>query len=641
MRQLLIILPILLIFSLPLDSQTDSYIRADRLGITHISSGAVETPETRYQQALMLGAGWNRFPIYWQWAETAPGEWDWSRFDRQITNDLRFGLQINAILIGRPDFYADGERIQGMYEPIFADGTDIPAAGKALNPNNPWGVYVAQVVNRYKPGGELARSGNIPLGSGIRVWEIWNEPDFENFWRGTDRDYARLLKISYIVIKRVDPSAQVMFGGLLYPNGESNFLAQVLNIYANDPSAPENNWFMDLVAVHAYNDPWRSAWLTIYARQTMIAFGFNRPIWINESGVPVWDDYPGPTWQPESQRYATLEQQAWYYIQSAAYGWSEGADKIFFHQLYDDCGDQPAGTDFFPHNGSLCTGDNICYGDAHGLFRNLSTSQCFSHHPSPGTARPAARAFRLLAEVFGREPFENGDQVYVDDRFVTITFDRPRTNERITVMWNRRLEEATLTWQAVGQNGQLISLDGSTLIEPDAAGNYQITLLAAIPDVDRSSSDFGGVAIGGPPLILIEQRTSNIRPVEVDLESIEVEGTSPTVTPVPTSVAPRPTVNPADDITPPVAVVLALPETSPPDFTVTWEGQDNSGIASYLIWVRIDEGEWTPWLNTEATSAIFNGEPGRRYEFAAWAQDLAGNWSENINLQAQANTQVE
>jgi hypothetical protein len=271
----------------------------------------------------------------------------------------------------------------------------------------------------------------------------------------------------------------------------------------------------------------------------------------------------------------------------------------------------------------------------------MSNAQCFSHHPSPGSARPSARAFRLLAEIFGREAFENGDFVPYDNRFVTITFDRPRTNERITVMWNRRLEEATLSWEAVGSNGQLFSLDGSTIIEPDAEGNYQITLLPAVDDVDRSASDFGGVAIGGAPLILIEQKTGNIQPSSVDLEAIDVEDAPPTITPAPTSPVARPTVNPANDSTAPTANVLPLPEVSEASFTVEWDGQDNSGIANYLIWVRIDGGEWEPWLNTADSSATFTGESGRSYEFAAWAEDLAGNWSENINLEAQASTRVE
>jgi hypothetical protein len=86
---------------------------------------------------------------------------------------------------------------------------------------------------------------------------------------------------------------------------------------------------------------------------------------------------------------------------------------------------------------------------------------------------------------------------------------------------------------------------------------------------------------------------------------------------------------------------VPLPEVSPPTFNVSWEAQDESGIESYTIWVRVDGGTWQTWLQTAQTSAIFTGSPGRTYEFAAWAVDLAGNWSENIDLEPQAVTTVE
>ena len=95
------------------------------------------------------------------------------------------------------------------------------------------------------------------------------------------------------------------------------------------------------------------------------------------------------------------------------------------------------------------------------------------------------------------------------------------------------------------------------------------------------------------------------------------------------------------DTAPPTAYVLELSEVSEPTFVVSWGGADNSGIASYLIWVRVNGGEWHPWLNTLDTSATYTGSPGNTYEFAAWAVDLAGNWSENIDLQPQASTRVE
>lgn len=637
MKYLLIVIVLLLFLVgiVPGAAQSDSYIRSDRLGIAHISSATTETPDERYIQALALGAGWNRWPLYWNIVQPSAGEWDWSAYDQQVRRDLEFGLNINAILLGRPEFYADNSRILGIQQPIFADGSDTPVPGKALNPDNPWVNFVYEAVNRYRPGGALAQESPLPNGRGIQVWEIWNEPDHETFWRGSIRDYARLLKISYLVIKMVDPDAQVMFGGLLYPT-ETNWLAQVLNIYEDDPFHERYNWYMDMVAVHAYADPWRSGWLTLYARQTMVEYGIKKPIWVNEMGVPVWDDYPGPVWEPTSLKRATQQQQAWYIIQSAVYAWAEGADKVFFHQLYDDCGDQPPGTDFPPNRGELCTNGNACFGDAHGLFRNLNTSVCFSQHPQPGTPRPAATAYKLLAQVFGTEAFDSGKREFLDESVITFTFRRPRTEERITVMWNRTFIPTTLHYPSVGENGQLISLLNSAVITPDDEGLFHIDLPPAMPDNVPSPPPNQDSAIGGAPFILIENPGDRVRETRVDLT---LDLSLPT--PPPLSPAMRPTVDPANDTRSPTAMVLPLPPRSPATFTVTWEGSDDSGIDRYLIWVRIDGGEWQPWVETAHTSADYSGTPGRTYEFAAWAVDLAGNWSDNTDLKLQAGTRIE
>ena len=88
-------------------------------------------------------------------------------------------------------------------------------------------------------------------------------------------------------------------------------------------------------------------------------------------------------------------------------------------------------------------------------------------------------------------------------------------------------------------------------------------------------------------------------------------------------------------------VVNPLPQTSAPSFVVTWQGQDDSGVESYLLWVRVDGGEWQPWMESPDTSAEYPGESGRQYEFDIWARDLAGNWSTRVELEPQATTRVE
>ncbi|MFN8376147.1 MAG: hypothetical protein U0694_25145 [Anaerolineae bacterium] len=371
---------------------SEEYVRARRLGITFISSSDHPASEERYRNALVLGAGWNRWPLYWDRIEVSPGVFDWSAYDRLVNDDVRHGLGINAILIGRPGFYADGGSITGLREPIFSSGADTPSDGATLNPANHWANFVYQAVNRYKPGGVLATQNGWVAGTGITIWEAWNEPDLPMFWSGSPDEYARLLKVTYIVTQYAQPNGYVMFGGLAYGDPDTfNILHDVLEIFAEDPLHQQYNWFMDVVAVHNYSYPLRSGLVVQRVHQTLGEFGFDRAVWLNESGVPVWDDYPGPTWtrsQPEARQLrATSQQAAAFVVQSTAYAWLYGADTVFLHQLYDDCGNQPGGTDFPPNNGEVCAGGGMCWGDAYGLYRNTRTNGCYNPFP----ARPSRR----------------------------------------------------------------------------------------------------------------------------------------------------------------------------------------------------------------------------------------------------------
>ncbi|HLU09194.1 MAG TPA: hypothetical protein VK003_05975, partial [Oceanobacillus sp.] len=422
----------------------DGYLRVPRLGITFISSAEHPPDETRYRNALLLGAGWNRWPMYWNNIEREGG-YDWSQYDRLVQADLEHGLRINAILLGIAPQHREGASIRGLHAPVFSDGTDEPGAGKSPNPANPWASFVHAAVQRYKPGGTLSAQQGWQPGWGITVWEAWNEPDLTMFWTGGVGEYARLLKVTYLAAHQADTGAQVMFGGLAYVNPDADdWLARTLAIIAQDPMREAHNWFMDIVAVHNYTNARRSGWVVTRARQRLNEYGLNRPIWLNESGIPIWDDYPGPTWagnMPDERALrGTMQEQAAFMIQSTVLAWAAGADVVFYHQLYDDCGNQPSNTDFPPNTGGMCGGP-ICWGDAHGLYRNDSTNVCFRQSPQPGTPRPVAAAFYRLAQIFGGAgTFGNGVVVDVNGRGTAVSFNRINggtITERIYVLWNR------------------------------------------------------------------------------------------------------------------------------------------------------------------------------------------------------------
>ncbi|MGF1507545.1 MAG: hypothetical protein ACFB51_20835, partial [Anaerolineae bacterium] len=469
-----------------------------------------------------------------------------------------------------------------------ADGSDTFGTGKAINPDNHWAQWVAATVDRYRPGGVLAQQEGWPAGAGVRVWEVWNEPDLSIFWQGTSAEYARLLKVAYLAINSVYPEAQVMVGGMVIFE-QPAFLPEMMTLYKNDPDPVPGRYPFDIMALHAYSHPPYTFYIVQRTESLLGVYGVDVPIWVNESGVPLWDDYPGPTWAstPEQRIWrATLHEQAAYVIQIAAYAFMSETEVLFHFQLYDDCGNQPRGSDFPPHDGGLCAGGAICWGDALGMFRNTDDNVCFTQHPQPGTKRPAYDAFQVVSEFFGDDslvPLE----MFTFNGARWLIFARPDRSELVYVIWNETgvPREAALVRRA--DQALLVRMDGSReTIQPGSDDLYRIPLPPATNQnaAPGSSIDY---MIGGEPVIVVQQTADAY------------------------------------------VSVLPLPDASRPAFTVKWRG-NRADLTDWQVWYRDDTagGDWQLWLTPDGPGeALFVGGSGRRYSFFARALGADGEWS--------------
>lgn len=136
------------------------------------------------------------------------------------------------------------------------------------------------------------------------VWEIWNEPNIEAFWRPHPNpgQYTTLLKKSYTAIKAADPTATVISAGLTlgWDNADTdNPVSFLSNMYANGAKG-----FFDGVGWHPYQ--WHNIgqpaympggvdgtqpWYQMYgtnpsARSLMTANGDGaKKIWVTEYGT--------------------------------------------------------------------------------------------------------------------------------------------------------------------------------------------------------------------------------------------------------------------------------------------------------------------------------------------------------------------
>lgn len=567
----------------------------DHFGLAFISAADHLADETRYQGALTAGARWNRWPLYWHWVDAGgyvgQHEGGGHDYDTLVTQDLAHGLTPLVILLGTPTRYAqpsppkEGGHTSppiGLYEPIFSDGSDDPGPGKIINPANLWASFVYTSVNRYRPGGVLARLQRWPHGSGVRYWEVWNEPDYASFWLGTVEEYYRLLEVAYKSIKTADPQATIVLGGLAFYDQRVWFPA----FLRQTGGQPERAYF-DVFSFHHYLSIYRSEELIRQVRTALAEYNLPHvPIWITESGASVWDDYPATAYNiaPDTPLRGTMAEQAAYVIENSALAFYHGVERYYHFQLHDDCGDGPS--------------------SAYGLRQNFANGTC---NPAEGRLRPAYAAYQLAAAQFrALKPLWREKQPEQDQ----IAFYRPDDRARVMVLWATQGLTATAAISATGESAQLYwvaptqTISGvtglsRTLTLTPTDGLYHLTLP---PATNQNSLEPGDTSyqIGGPPFILVEKDTH-----------------------------------------PPQTVIQPLPPASPPTFWLRWHSDERgSGIAAYDVYVSEDGGPLKLWLaQTAQTEAEFSGQLDHTYGFAARARDGAGN-NEPAPSQPQAITRI-
>ena len=510
-----------------------------RFGVAFITSAEAPADEARYQKALNTGAGIDRWPLYWSDAETSPGNFVWSAIDRAVISDTAHGLQIDAVLLNTPLFYATTGSLvapqprieqrrrndaytaqralvsspyasppQGVGDAVFADGTDLPGAAKTINPGNPWARFVYETVNRYKPGGALAQELGRSADRGVRNWEIWNEEDTDLFWSGTPQQYARLLKVAYLAARHADPQAKIIFGGMLHSDlTKLNWLRDTLAEINTYPDHDAGDWFFDSVAEHNYIYPWGTWYHLWQASEALKTYTMTtKSLWVTESGAWLCGEYPGPPCispldgKPVPNR-VNPEEQAAFVVQNATYAtWINSVipvDTILHFQLYDDCSDPLE----VPELG-------VIYGGGLGLARNASDAPCFRESPSPNTPRPAYASFqsvtRQLSDVTTRWRARPG-WVPTDTLrpgYELFSFYRPATQERLLAMWARGYTTETAVITATSASSQLIWPDGSSHIITPTNSVYTVTLPAAT--LIYTATTDGSALIGGKPYFLVE-----------------------------------------------------------------------------------------------------------------------------------------
>ena len=254
--------------------------RAPRLGMSYgerLSRMTQAGLDATLDDAVVLGIDWIRVDLSWTTVQGGgPTSWSWAGFDRVVAAADARGLEVLPILTYTPAWARDAGCVRFSCPP--ADPTRFAA-------------FATAAVKRYAV-------------RGVRTWEVWNEPNLAQFWPSPDpARYATLLTATSAAIRKADPGATVLLGGLAalestnpaYAIGPREYLQAVCRTGACGK--------VDAVSYHPYTFPYPasyyatfSAWSKMSAtptslRSILTGFGLpDVPIWVTEYGAPTDGD---------------------------------------------------------------------------------------------------------------------------------------------------------------------------------------------------------------------------------------------------------------------------------------------------------------------------------------------------------------
>ncbi len=438
--------------------------------------------------AVQAGSSWDRFDFSWARLEPEDNVWDFDAYDT-LVDDLRHGgiQNIVGILQMTPDWAAtrcatetlrqSGDWYPSAPRPFSAllhgengYASASPAAwgdGLARTPpaglyrpwttanfnGNHWAKFVYTVVSRYK--------------RQVKHWEMWNEVEWDLLWCGTEQDYAQLLKVGYLATKAACPECTVLYAGIHYW-ADQTYFERVLDILNDDPAAPANNYFFDVMSLHSYSRSNHTYDLVNHIRERMKAYVSDHPIWLTETGVPVWGD---PKAYTDKYDYAaTQDEAAAYLIQSYANALAAGVERYIFFRTND-----------------------ADMGEYFGLIRN------------DRSVRPAYSAFQVATTYLISPTFTT--RVPTGTNLRVTLWGTPRG--KVNVLWNTSPVTSVFTLPATIPTAMLVNRWGATRTLTATAGVYTFTLPGATANLLSNPGDY---IIGGDPLIVIESERANQPP---------------------------------------------------------------------------------------------------------------------------------
>jgi polysaccharide biosynthesis protein PslG len=316
----------------------------------------------------------------WDDYEPSPGHYDLTWLEQFAALADSMGITLRPYLGYTPDWAARG-------------GKDGHAWNDPPRKDTAWVRFVTAVATR------LSRHQSV------ESYEIYNEENTALWWEGSAGEYAEILRQGAAAIRRAHPHAEVLLGGMVWPD------LDWLESACGEASAP-----FDVLPFHAYPETWTPDSVIV---ENYLGAGFRtgfvpeadrmcgrKPIWINEAGFATT---PG-----KSER----EQAEWWARALATFLAEPRVEHVGIYEIKD----QQLGTEVI--------------GDAPNYYLGLIRRD--------GTPKLAFETVKRLVQLFGRDSITVADprlEVRVTEgtagRLYSHLFIRP-DGHQLAFVWDKK-----------------------------------------------------------------------------------------------------------------------------------------------------------------------------------------------------------
>jgi hypothetical protein len=173
-----------------------------------------------YETLRQVGAQVFRFGIGWDAIQEGPERYDWRHWDTLINLASRYGVTLIPYVAYTPRWL--GSERRGFWS---APPTDLEK----------FGDFMGAIARRYR--------------GQVRAWELWNEPDNRDFWRGSAAEYAWMVQLGARRVREADPTAIIVLGGMA--REPEPFFVELMTRHQIDRH-------VDVINMHGYLETWEN-----------------------------------------------------------------------------------------------------------------------------------------------------------------------------------------------------------------------------------------------------------------------------------------------------------------------------------------------------------------------------------------------